>query len=306
MIRLRQLEVFYAVMTTGSLRGAAELLHVSQPAASKLLRYAEQSLGFPLFERAGGRLVPTREARIMLPHTNAIFDKLSDLKQLTANLRFARDGHSIRIGCVPSLGLSVVPRVAQRYHAGHPGNELTIDTMHGTAVVAGVLSHGLDLGIVFGDYVEDGLTTRNIADIPLLLIDREAHRSPVPLGELDPQRYIGLSARDPTALLLDMALDEAGLTVSPSIRVRTHYMAAEFARLGAGYAIVDALTALSHAGVPSPVALSPFLRIACTVIFRADYSLSRIAEAILALLQEEIGRDLARLPFRDAGVKTSG
>lgn len=82
-MRLRQIEVFYAIMSTGSLRRAAEVLHVSQPAASKVLRYAEQSLGFALFERTGGRLVPTREARIMLPHVNTIFEKISDLKRLT-------------------------------------------------------------------------------------------------------------------------------------------------------------------------------------------------------------------------------
>ena len=62
-MRLRQIEVFYAIMTTGSLRKAAEVLNVSQPAASKVLRYAEHSLGFALFERKGGRLVPTGKRR---------------------------------------------------------------------------------------------------------------------------------------------------------------------------------------------------------------------------------------------------
>lgn len=164
-MRLRQIEVFYAIMSTGSLRRAAEVLHVSQPAASKVLRYAEQSLGFALFERTGGRLVPTREALIMLPHVNTIFEKVSDLKRLTENLRYARDGHAISIGCVPSLGLSVVPRVIQRYHATHPGNELTIDTLHGPEIVSRILNHDLDLGIVFGTYEKQGLTASHIAEM---------------------------------------------------------------------------------------------------------------------------------------------
>ncbi|MFW7268518.1 LysR family transcriptional regulator [Gluconacetobacter sp. Hr-1-5] len=294
-MRLRQIEVFYAIMTTGSLRRAAELLHVSQPAASKVLRYAEQSLGFALFERAGGRLVPTREARIMLPHVNVIFEKLSDLKRLTDNLRYARDGHSISIGCVPSLGLSLVPRVVQRYRTAHPGMELTIDALHGTEIVSRILNHDLDLGIVFGDYTRDGLTALHIADIPLLMIDTERGEGPVNVAEINPARYIGLSENDPTARLLDMALDEAGLPATAPVRVRTHFMAAELVRLGGGCAIVDALTALHHPGLPRPRPLSPPLSVTCTVLFRADHALSHISQSILALLRSELAIDLAAL-----------
>lgn len=294
-MRLRQIEVFYAIMSTGSLRRAAEVLHVSQPAASKVLRYAEQSLGFALFERSGGRLVPTREARIMLPHVNTIFEKLSDLKRLTENLRYARDGHSISIGCVPSLGLSLVPRVVQKYHAAHPGTELTIDTLHGQEIVSRVLNHDLDLGVVFGDYNHEGLASHHIADIPLLLIDSEKQTGPVAVGSIDPARYIGLSENDPTARLLDMVLEESGISAAPSVRVRTHYMAAELVRLGAGCTIVDALTALHHPGLPPPLALNPPLGMTCTVLFRVDYALSHISRDILALLQAELDVDLKRL-----------
>ncbi|WP_281700706.1 LysR family transcriptional regulator [Acetobacter malorum] len=295
-MRLRQIEVFYAIMSTGSLRRAAEVLHVSQPAASKVLRYAEQSLGFALFERTGGRLVPTREARIMLPHVNTIFEKISDLKRLTENLRYARDGHAISIGCVPSLGLSVVPRVIQRYHAAHPGNELTIDTLHGPEIVSRILNHDLDLGIVFGTYEKQGLTASHIADVPLVLIDQETLTGPVALEDINPARYIGLSENDPTARLLDMVWEEADLSTVPVVRVRTHYMAAELVRLGGGCAIVDGLTALHHPGLPPPLPLKPPLGIACTVLFRADYALSHISRDILELLKEEIQKDLTGLP----------
>lgn len=295
-MRLRQIEVFYAIMSTGSLRRAAEVLHVSQPAASKVLRYAEQSLGFALFERTGGRLVPTREARIMLPHVNTIFEKISDLKRLTENLRYARNGHAISIGCVPSLGLSIVPRVIQGYHAKHPGNELTIDTLHGPEIVSRILNHDLDLGIVFGTYEQQGLTACHIADIPLVLIDKQRTEGPVALEDIDHARYIGLSENDPTARLLDMAWEDADHAAVPLVRVRTHYMAAELVRLGGGCAIVDGLTALHHPGLPVPLPLKPPLGMACTVLFRADHALSHISKDILALLQQEIKQALASLP----------
>lgn len=62
-MNLRQLEVFRAVMLTGSVSDAARLLHVSVPAVSRLLAHTESRLGFALFERIKGRLHPTAEAR---------------------------------------------------------------------------------------------------------------------------------------------------------------------------------------------------------------------------------------------------
>ncbi|GAC89464.1 transcriptional regulator LysR [Gluconobacter thailandicus F149-1 = NBRC 100600] len=294
-MRLRQIEVFYAIMTTGSLRKAAEVLHVSQPAASKVLRYAEHSLGFALFERKGGRLIPTREAQIMLPHVNAIFGKLSDLRRLTYNLRYARDGHSIRVGCVPSLGLSLIPRVVRSYCASHPDTDVTIDTLHGSEIVSRIFNHDLDLGVVFGNYSREGLTAQHIGDIPLVLIDKERESGPVALTDIDHHRYLGLSEKDPTADLLDIALDEAGVTMTPAIRVRTHFMAAELVRLGVGCAIVDALTVMHHPGLPRPCALSPSLNVTCTVLYRADYALSHISRDILTLMQHELDCDLRQL-----------
>ena len=49
-MNLRQLEVFYAIMQTGTVSGAARNLHVSQPNVTRILAHTEQQLGFGLFE----------------------------------------------------------------------------------------------------------------------------------------------------------------------------------------------------------------------------------------------------------------
>ena len=53
-MRLRHIEIFHAIYTTGSITNAAKLLHVSQPSVSKVLSHAEYQLGFKLFERIKG------------------------------------------------------------------------------------------------------------------------------------------------------------------------------------------------------------------------------------------------------------
>ena len=61
-VNLRHIEIFHAVMTTGNLTEAAQLLHTSQPTVSRELARLEQLLDYALFERAQGRLRPTARA----------------------------------------------------------------------------------------------------------------------------------------------------------------------------------------------------------------------------------------------------
>ena len=62
----RQIEVFRAVMVSGHVTRAAEVLHTSQPTVSRELARLEQVLGIELFERVKGRLRPTVRALALL------------------------------------------------------------------------------------------------------------------------------------------------------------------------------------------------------------------------------------------------
>ncbi len=55
-MRLRHIEVFHAIMQAGTISGAAQLLHISQPAVTKVLQHCELQLGMPLFDRVRGKL----------------------------------------------------------------------------------------------------------------------------------------------------------------------------------------------------------------------------------------------------------
>ncbi|WP_241117248.1 LysR family transcriptional regulator, partial [Achromobacter xylosoxidans] len=86
-MRLRHIEIFEAIRRTGSLTQAAAALHITQPAASKLLASAESQLGFKLFERVKGRLVATREADILTPEVARLNQDLDSVRRLAASLR---------------------------------------------------------------------------------------------------------------------------------------------------------------------------------------------------------------------------
>jgi DNA-binding transcriptional LysR family regulator len=80
-MRLRQIEVFHAVYSTGSMTSAAAMLNVSQPSVSKVLAHAEQQLGYLLFERLKGKLVPTPEAHRLFAHVSAVYRDVDRLRR---------------------------------------------------------------------------------------------------------------------------------------------------------------------------------------------------------------------------------
>jgi DNA-binding transcriptional LysR family regulator len=86
-MRLRHIELFHAIYTTGSITNAAKMLHISQPSVSKVLTHAELQLGFHLFERIKGKLIPTKEAEILFGEVDKIYQQISSIKNTTRNIK---------------------------------------------------------------------------------------------------------------------------------------------------------------------------------------------------------------------------
>ena len=91
-MNLRHMEVFHAIMRTGSVTGAARSLNVTQPAVSAVLKHCESQLKMKLFTRVSGRLQPTAEARAIFPEIAAIFGRVEAVKSLTQDLVGGRLG----------------------------------------------------------------------------------------------------------------------------------------------------------------------------------------------------------------------
>lgn len=171
-MKLRHLDIFYAVMTCGSLTRAAEVLHISQPAASKALKHAEQQLGLVLFQRIRGKLLPTDEALLLFDEAKEVYRNLDRLRILAQNLSKNPQG-KLAIGCLPSLGLNLVPEVTALFIKKHPNIKLTIGTHHTVDIMQLLTQQDLDIGIGFNLAIEGGITVLPIAEIPLFMLIRK-------------------------------------------------------------------------------------------------------------------------------------
>ena len=79
-------------METGSMSAAARLIHLTQSAVSRAVANAELHLGYPLFHRAAGRLVPTTEELTLFEESSAIFERLESLKRFKDDVKEVKSG----------------------------------------------------------------------------------------------------------------------------------------------------------------------------------------------------------------------
>src|SRR3546814_975514 len=94
-MNIRSLEVFKAVMQSGSTTTAGQLLEMSQSAISRQLSGLEETLGFPLFYREKGRLLPTNEATALLAQVVDLVDGVAKLMRRAEDLKAGPAGDQI-------------------------------------------------------------------------------------------------------------------------------------------------------------------------------------------------------------------
>ncbi|WP_459618705.1 LysR family transcriptional regulator [Bordetella sp. 2513F-2] len=289
-MRLRHIEIFEAIRRTGSLTEAAAALHISQPAASKLLAHAEAQLGFKLFQRVKGRLVATREAEILTPEVARLNRDLASVRKLAASLRERPHGH-LRVGCAPALGMGLLPSVVRASRDARPGLTFDIHTYHSAELVQGLQMRELDLAITFDTSDYPGLTRMGLGQARLVHLGRRPGDAPIALSSLAGETLIVLDARDPTGALLQMALDAQGVAPDVAVQVQTHYVACALAEAGCGEAIVDAYTARAMLRPGMFMRrLDPDLRVPINAMMRSQDPMSSLQQELIERLREACRR----------------
>ncbi|HCM1426552.1 TPA: LysR family transcriptional regulator [Vibrio parahaemolyticus] len=293
-MNLRQLEVFYAIMQAGTVSGAAHLLHVSQPNVTRVLAHTEQQLGFALFERVKGRLVPTQEAKALLPEAEKVYQQLGQFRSLTNKVK--QGTQHLRVGAPPVLAAHLLAPTVALLSKEH-GISLELLTANRDELCSGLLKHELDVAIAFGEETPPAIMGHVLLKENLALIAPKSAAIPaektVILEELISHDLpiIGLDSRDPLGLLLHQTLSARDEHYQHAITVRSYSAAAELVKHQAGFAIVDPWTAKLYRqdDAVSVHALEPNMSFSVSILF-AEHTPQSIAtkQFITALKQQMV------------------
>ena len=291
-MRLRHIEIFHAIYTTGSITNAAKLLHVSQPSVSKVLAHAEMQLGFNLFERVKGRLLPTEEAEMLFDEVDKIYQQMRSIKNTAENIKKSEFGN-ISIALTPALGFLSAPAAIAKFHHHHTNVNINVQTVHNDAVLQILLEHKCDLAVLFSPSKMPGITSTELAQSELVIVyDKNSfpdEPSKLSLHQLTEQKFIDIGDSGPLGDILWNRMLEDDITLDSVIKVQTYFIAARLVAQGAGICIVDKYTALGN--LTDDIAMASFdppLTFTINALHLENKVLPKVTEAFIPYLNAEI------------------
>ena len=178
------------VARAGSIRKAAELLHVAATALNRKIKETEDSLGTPLFERLprGVRLTAAGEVLVA-----AVRRSMADVKAAVSHIEHLRGvvRGTVRLGCAESVGTDLIPASIAHYQQTHPAVQFQTASGVTAQLVARLLADEVDLILVHDPQPNEQIKTLASQRQPLCAMVRPSHplASQVALRLTDCQKY---------------------------------------------------------------------------------------------------------------------
>ena len=241
-MNLRQMEVFRAVMLTGGVGGAAELLHVSQPAISKVLAQAQKQAGFALFERVKGRLLPTPEGQQLHREIDALWRGVERVRDVSRSLAEPQTG-TLRLAVSASLASFLVPRTVALLCERFPRLKSRMEILIAPIMVDALLDSSVDLGVALQPNEHPNLEPVQAWRCAFACVMPEGHRlaqlDAVRPADLRGERIITSDPNTPYGQALMRAYGREAARLNLDLSVRSSTSACWYAQAGAGVAVVD-------------------------------------------------------------------
>ena len=243
--RLRQMEVFRAVMLTGSINGAAKLLFTSQPAVSRIVSHTEQTLGLQLFNRVKGKLVPTPEGEALFREVDDFYQHALRVDDFARGLTQGPTG-TLNIAGSPCLSHSILAGAITRFVQRYPNIRINYHTTLLNGMAQEVLSNKVDLAVSVLPLEHPNLTVQPFTEGRMVCIVPRGHeltqQPSVSIAALAAYPLIAHHPSIPFGQLVSAAFRKAGVTLASRIDIHQTDVACSLVRAGAGVAMVDQFT----------------------------------------------------------------
>ncbi|PXW97020.1 LysR family transcriptional regulator [Sphaerotilus hippei] len=298
----RLIEVFRAVMGTGHLTRAAELLHTSQPTVSREIARLEQVLGMALFERVRGRLRPTARAVALLEEVERSYIGLERIEATALSLRDFAAGR-LGLACLPALAHALVPQATRRFLALRPQASLSIVPLESPLLEQALSEQRHDLGLIEQDRAPPATVLEPLLQVDEVVVLPDGHalleRPRLSLADLAHQPFISFSPADPYRQQIDALFARHGVPRAMALDTRSAVSVCALVRQGLGLAIINPLTAMEWAGRGlhiRPLTVSiPFRVMLVRPTLRSSNPLSELYGRALQEAAAELQAQLARL-----------
>jgi DNA-binding transcriptional LysR family regulator len=296
-MNLRQMEVFRAVMFSGGVNSAAQLLHVSPPAISKVLAQAARASGLVLFERVKGRLIPTPEAQTLYAEVDELWRGVEKVRDTTREL--ARPGQAtLRLVCSASLAPYLVSRTMAELYRRFPHLQCRLQVLSPEMVNQTLLERSAHMGVALLPHDHPNLSSVKDYQCGLACVMRSDHplaaRKLIRPADLAGERVISSPESTPFGQTLRRAFGAAASSMLRDFEVTSSTTACWFAQAGVGVAVVDQVSIAG--GLLAGLEVRPFRsseKLAVRII-RNRYQPMSVAQRAFAEVFDEVWATMRR------------
>ncbi len=291
-MNLRQIEAFKAVIETGTVSRAADLLHVSQPAASKLLARFEEAAGFEVFTRERGRLMPTPEALMLYDEVERVFTGADEIVRAARDIQALKRG-KLSVGVPMALACGFVQDVIARFLAPRPEVTVSLNARSSPRLLELTAARRMDLAVVGLMSEYPGVEIEPLRRLEGVCVLPPGHRlvgrDVVVPEDLHGEPFVSLSALDHSRPRIDLVFEQAGVRRNLRLDTPMGFAACAFVARGAGVSIVDPLSAEHYR--PAGLMAKPFeppIHFDLYLCFPAGRRPSQLAQSLTRAIRDAI------------------
>ena len=299
-MNLLYFSAFRAVMLTGTVSAAAELLGRSQPAVSRLLDKLEAELGITLFERRKGLVTPTSVAHLLLDEIERAYISLDSLKSFAARVAEGA-GRRIDTAIMPALALGFVPRLLGRFREDWPQTKIRVNVTLSLKVEEWAASQQIDVGLAEPPFRRSGFRVETFGNTPYIAVVPADHplagRSSIGPTDLVGIPFIAWSSFTSAGQLLEQAFRSCGVRYDAAYETNVSATALEMVRGGVGVGLIDPYTAVSEQddGVRL-IPFTPTIPFNVALLRPDSRPANRAVDALIDLMASERDKLMDRLP----------
>lgn len=247
-LSLRQLSTFREVMRSGSISQAARAVGRTQPAVSTMVQTLENQLGFALFVRKQGKLIPTPEAYFFLEECQDILERVDRTERTLERISRLQSG-KLKVACHPAASSFFLPRLLTRFLNGRDDLEVSLSMRSSDVIEDLIASQQFDVG--FSETPEPRASIKQTDyDLECVCIlppdDPLASASVVTPHDLDGRPIAVLFEEHKTTVQTEAAFRDAGCHINKRLELRTFLPGLQFVAAGVCVMVCDMITAYSH------------------------------------------------------------
>ena len=231
-----------AVMTEGTVTAAAQRMHRTQPVVSRLIAQLESAVGFALFRREGGRLLPTAEGLSFYRESERAFSALSEIESAARNIR-ERGDVPLRILAQSHVAHGLLQLALGRFCARNPGFRFSIEIRQREYINHWIANRQFDVGFAPQPVNDPRVDAEPLVKAPVCVVLPRRHplarKRRIGIAEIGKEPVIATRPGSPMRTRVDALFAAAGM--SPVVRgeTATSLSACQLVGQGAGVTICD-------------------------------------------------------------------